>query len=160
MGSRGGYCCSANADSCESRQCGHRSGELRVVDCTPTYHHPTARNSVRANESVDHANDGCGDHFRNPHRQTACVCTVISEVQIEVFICPAALRLMSTVELVIAQAINHFNGNTSSHVKRQEVLIRRRYRLLLLDHEIDSCGDKNNFRIPQRQTPRLCSLNR
>ena len=73
------------------------------------------------------------------------------------FICPAALRLMSAAELVIAQAIDHFNSNTSSHVKREEVLGQRLYRLLLLDHEANSCGD--NFRMPQRQTPRLCSLN-
>ena len=73
------------------------------------------------------------------------------------FICPAALRLMPTAELVIAQAMDHFNGNTSSHVKRKEVLIQRFYKLLLLDPKINSCG--NNFRMPQRQTPRLCSLN-
>ena len=54
---------------------------------------------------------------------------------------------MSTAELVIAQAIDHFDGNTSSHVKREEVLIQRRYRLLLLDHEVDSCGDLFFFRI-------------
>ena len=53
---------------------------------------------------------------------------------------------MSTADLVIAQAMDHFNGNTSSHVEREEVLIQRLYRLLLLDHEVDSCG--NNFRIP------------
>ena len=41
---------------------------------------------------------------------------------------------MPTAELVIVQAIDHFNGDTSSHVKREEVLIQRRYRLLLLDH--------------------------
>ena len=41
------------------------------------------------------------------------VCVVwISGGQIEVFICPAALRVMSTAELVIAQVIDHFNGNT------------------------------------------------
>ena len=73
------------------------------------------------------------------------------------FICPAALRLMSTAELVIVQAIDHFDGNTSSYVKREEVLIQRLYRLLLLDHEVDSCG--NNVRIALRQSPRLCSLN-
>ena len=67
---------------------------------------------------------------------------------------------MSTAELVIAQAIDYFNDNTPSNVKREEVLIQRRYRLLLLDHEIDSCGDNDDFGIPQRQTPRLCSLNR
>ena len=48
---------------------------------------------------------------------------------------------MSTAELVIAQAIDHFDGNTSSRVKREEVLIQRRCKLLLLDHEVDSCGD-------------------
>ena len=47
---------------------------------------------------------------------------------------------MSATQLVIAQAIDHFDGNTSSHVEREEVLIQRRYRLLLLDHEVDSCG--------------------
>ena len=50
---------------------------------------------------------------------------------------------MSTAELVIAQAIDHFNGNTSSHVKQEEVLIQRLYRLLLLDPEVNDCG--NNF---------------
>ena len=45
------------------------------------------------------------------------------------------------------------------HVKREKVMIQRRYRLLLLDHEIDSRGNNDNFRIPQRQTPRLCSWN-
>ena len=45
------------------------------------------------------------------------------------------------------------------HVKREKVLIQWRYRLLLVDHEIDSRGNNDNFRIPQRQTPRLCSLN-
>ena len=64
----------------------------------------------------------------------------------EVFICPAALRLVSTAELVITHAINHFNGNTSSRVTREEVLIQRLYRLLLLDPKVDSCG--NNFRMP------------
>ena len=49
--------------------------ELRVVDCAPTYNQPTAKNSVRANESVGHASDGCGDH-RKPHRRTAHVCGV------------------------------------------------------------------------------------
>ena len=48
---------------------------------------------------------------------------------------------MSTAELVIAQAIDHFNDNTSSHVKREEVLIQLLYRLLLLDPEVNSCGD-------------------
>ena len=66
---------------------------------------------------------------------------------------------MSTAELVIAQAIDNFNDNTPSNVKREEVLIQRRYRLLLLDYEIDSCGDNDNIGIPQRQTTRLCSLN-
>ena len=66
---------------------------------------------------------------------------------------------MSKAELVIAQAIDYFNDNTPSNLKREEVLIQRRYRLLLLDHEIDSCGDNDNFGIRQRQTPRLCSLN-
>ena len=46
---------------------------------------------------------------------------------------------MSTAELMIAQAIDHFNGNTS-HVKREEVLIQRLYRLLLLDPEVNSCS--------------------
>ena len=41
---------------------------------------------------------------------------------------------------------NHFNGNTSSRVTREEVLIQRLYRLLLLDPKVDSCG--NNFRMP------------
>ena len=45
----------------------------------------------------------------------------ISSLQIEVFICLAALRPMSTSELVIAQAIDHFDGNTSSHVKGEEL---------------------------------------
>ena len=40
---------------------------------------------------------------------------------------------MSTADFVIAQAIDHCNENTSSHVKYEEVLIQRRYRLLLLD---------------------------
>ena len=44
----------------------------------------------------------------------------ISGVQIEVFICPAALRVISTAELVIAQAVGHFNGNTSSHVNERK----------------------------------------
>ena len=49
------------------------------------------------------------------------MCVVwISGVQIEVFICPAALRVMSTAELVITQAIDHFNGNTSSHVNERK----------------------------------------
>ena len=64
---------------------------------------------------------------------------------------------MSIAELVIAQAIDHSNGNTSSHAKREEVLVKRLSKLLLLDHEVDGCG--NNFRMPRRQTPRLCSLN-
>ena len=51
----------------------------------------------------------------------------ISGVQIEVFICPAALRVMSTAELVIAQAVGHFDGNTSITCKREEVLIQRLY---------------------------------
>ena len=34
-----------------------------------------SKNSVRANESVGHASDGCGDH-RKPHRRTARVCGV------------------------------------------------------------------------------------
>ena len=51
------------------------------------------------------------------------VCVVlISSLQLEVFICSTALRPMSTAELVIAQAIGHFDGNTSSHVKREEVI--------------------------------------
>ena len=51
------------------------------------------------------------------------VCVVwISSLQLQVFICPAALRPMSTAELVIAQAMDHFDGNTSSHVKREEVI--------------------------------------
>ena len=50
---------------------------------------------------------------------------------------------MSTAELVIVRAIDHFNGNTSSHVRREEVLVQRRYRLLLLDHEIASCGNND-----------------
>ena len=51
----------------------------------------------------------------------ACVVS-ISSLQIEVFICPAALRLMSTAELVIAQAVGYLDGNTSSHLKREEVI--------------------------------------
>ena len=93
------------------------------------------------------------------YRSGKChVCVVrISSLQVEVFICPIALRLMSTVELVIAQAIDHFNDNTSSHVEREDVLIQRLYRLLLLDPEVKSCS--NSFRMPQRQTSRLCSSN-
>ena len=83
----------------------------------------------------------------------------ISSLQGDMFIYPAALRLMSTAELVIVQAIYHFNGNTSSYVKREEVLVQRLYRLLFLDHEVDSDSCGNNVRIPLRQTPRLCSLN-
>ena len=64
---------------------------------------------------------------------------------------------MSTAELVIAQAIDRFNGDTSSHVKLEKVLIQWRYIILLLDHEVTSCG--NNVRTTQRQTSRLCSLN-
>ena len=58
---------------------------------------------------------------------------------------------MSTAELVIAQAIDHFNGNNSSRMKREEGLNQWRPRLLLLDHEINSCGNNDTFRIPQRQ---------
>ena len=69
------------------------------------------------------------------------ICGVwISSLQ-RCFISPAALRLVSTAELVIAHAINHFNGNTPSRVKREEVLIQRLYRLLLLDPTVDSCGN-------------------
>ena len=45
-------------------------------DCAPTYNHPTAMNCVRANESVDHAYDGCVDNFRKPQRRTARECSV------------------------------------------------------------------------------------
>ena len=42
------------------------------------------------------------------------VCMVrISSLQVEVLICPAALRPMSTAELVIAHSIDRFSGNTS-----------------------------------------------
>ena len=51
------------------------------------------------------------------------VCVVlISSLKVEVFVCPAALRPMSTAELVIAQAVDHFDGYISSHVKREEVI--------------------------------------
>ena len=88
------------------------------------------------------------------------VCVVwISSLQVRVFICPAALRLMmSTAELVITQALDHFEGNTSSHAKREEVLIQRRYRVMLLDHEVDGCGD--HIWIPHCITRRLHSLHR
>ena len=56
-------------------------------------------------------------------------------------LCPTALRLLSIAKLVIAQAIDHPNSNTSSRVKREKVLSQRLYRLLLLDPEVDSCGD-------------------
>ena len=98
---------------------------------------------------LDHEVDSCGDHFQIPQRQTARLCRLNQWSTVEVFICPAALRPMSTTELVIVQAIDHFDGNTSSHVKREEVLIQRRYRLLLVDHEVGSCSD--HFRIPQRK---------
>ena len=46
------------------------------------------------------------------------ICVVgISSLQLQVFICPAALRPMSTVELVIAQAIDQYDGNPSPHVE-------------------------------------------
>ena len=64
---------------------------------------------------------------------------------------------MSTADLVIVQSTDHFDGNTSSHVRQEEVLIQRLYKLLLLDHDVDSSGEY--FRIPQRQAARLCSLN-
>ena len=69
---------------------------------------------------------------------------------------------MSTAELVIAQAIDHFDGNISSHVKREKVIdsaviVSGDKRLLLLDHEFNSCGD--HFQILQRHTARLCRLN-
>ena len=107
---------------------------------------------------LDHEIDSRGnnDNFRIPQRQNSRLCS-LNQQSTKVVICPAALRLMSTAELVIAQAIDHFNGNTSSRVKRKKVLIQRRYRLLLLDPKVDSCG--NSFRMPQRQTSRLCSLN-
>ena len=66
---------------------------------------------------------------------------------------------MSKAELVIAQAIDHFNGNNSSRMKREEGLIQWRSRLLLLDHEIDGCGKIDTFWIPQRQMSRLRSSN-
>ena len=80
---------------------------------------PTAKNSVRANESVGPASDGCGDH-RKPHRRTARVCGVDQWCTDRGVICPAALRVMSTAELVIAQANDHFNGNTLSHVNERK----------------------------------------
>ena len=64
---------------------------------------------------------------------------------------------MSTADLVIVQSTDHFDDNTSSHVRREEVLIQRLYKLLLLDHEVDSGG--KYFRIPPRQAARLYSLN-
>ena len=56
-------------------------------------------------------------------------------------LCSTALRLMSIAKLVIAQAIDYSNSNTSSHVKREKVLSQPLYRLLLLDPEVDSCGN-------------------
>ena len=46
---------------------------------------------------------------------------------------------MSTVEWVIAPAIDQLHGNTLSHVKQEIVLIQRLYKLLLLDPEVTGC---------------------
>ena len=69
----------------------------------------------------------------------------------------ADLVIVQSTDLVIVQSTDHFDGSTSSHVRREEVLIQRLYKLLLLDHEVDSCGEY--FQIPPRQAARLCSLN-
>ena len=52
---------------------------------------------------------------------TLHVCVVwTSSLQIEMFLRPAALRPVSTTEMVIAQVIDHFDGNTLSRVNERK----------------------------------------
>ena len=72
MGSRGNYCRSAHPAAANDVGVDTAAANFGLCpDLQPT----ASKNSVRANESVGHASDGCGDH-RKPHRRTASVCGV------------------------------------------------------------------------------------